>query len=104
MLTDILSFQCGFAFVPACVISKKCHAPDKALQVFQHQPMVLLMWRADSIQWLSRHRSNPDALSPILLVGADWVTTIADRVPLSSFAEDGTAYNSNLPSLTEGWW
>ncbi|CAN0177755.1 unnamed protein product [Laminaria digitata] len=35
---------------------------------------------------------------------ADWVTNISDRGPLSSFAEDGTAYNTNLPSLTEGWW
>ncbi|CAM9464400.1 unnamed protein product [Ascophyllum nodosum] len=34
----------------------------------------------------------------------DWVTNIADRSPLTEFAEDGTAYNSNLPDLTEGWW
>ncbi|CAN0017419.1 unnamed protein product [Ascophyllum nodosum] len=34
----------------------------------------------------------------------DWVTNIADRAPLGEVAEDGTAYNSNLPDLTEGWW
>lgn len=35
---------------------------------------------------------------------ADWVTNISDRAPLFGVAEDGTAYNTNLPSLTEGWW
>ncbi|CAN0344518.1 unnamed protein product, partial [Ascophyllum nodosum] len=34
----------------------------------------------------------------------DWITGIADRVPSTSYAEDGTPYNSNLPDLTEGWW
>ncbi|CAM9416209.1 unnamed protein product, partial [Ascophyllum nodosum] len=34
----------------------------------------------------------------------DWVVNIADRTPLTGFAGDGTAYNSNLPDLTEGWW
>lgn len=47
----------------------------------------------------------PDPLaSSVLSVGADWVTNISDRAPLSGLAEDGTAYNTNLPSLTEGWW
>ena len=35
---------------------------------------------------------------------ADWATNIADRAPLIGSAEDGTAYNSNLPDGTEGWW
>ena len=44
----------------------------------------------------------PDPLaSSVLSVGADWVTNISDRAPLSGLAEDGTAYNTNLPSLTE---
>ena len=47
---------------------------------------------------------RPDSLSPTLSAGADWAVNITDRVPILSFAEDGTAYNSNLPSLTEGWW
>lgn len=46
----------------------------------------------------------PDSLSPTLSADADWVTSIADRTPRTSFAKDGTAYNGNLPSLTERWW
>ena len=41
---------------------------------------------------------------PTESAGADWITDIADRAPLASYAEDGTPYNSNLPDLTEGWW
>ncbi|CAN0380917.1 unnamed protein product, partial [Ascophyllum nodosum] len=34
----------------------------------------------------------------------DWVINITARTPLAGLAEDGTAYNSNLPDLPEGWW
>jgi hypothetical protein len=37
-------------------------------------------------------------------VCADWVINITARTPLAGLAEDGTAYNSNLPDLPEGWW
>lgn len=41
---------------------------------------------------------------PTESAGTDWVASITDRIPLVNIAEDGTAYNSNLPNLTEGWW
>ncbi|CAN0380987.1 unnamed protein product, partial [Ascophyllum nodosum] len=34
----------------------------------------------------------------------DWVMNITARTPLAGLAEDGAAYNSNLPGLSEGWW
>ncbi|CAN0454962.1 unnamed protein product, partial [Ascophyllum nodosum] len=34
----------------------------------------------------------------------DWVINITARTPLAGLAEDGGAYNSNLPDLPEGWW
>lgn len=101
---ECVARYCSGVFSPLCLFA----IPIKKVSIFPTEKHShrrgSVSRRADSTQKVRYTPPRPGFPTPTLSVDADWVTTIADRMPRSSFAEDGTVYNSNLPSLTEGWW